>query len=108
MHFCGTCRARGVRTRTDVMRWSFFSSRARGAKRYAPCSELRKLQQESFLMNIGTVIGIFGAIALGALILGIIWWMRLLDRTRTKRLADKHSTDGVSAAFKRGGTDLPG
>lgn len=58
-------------------------------------------------MNAGTVVGIFGAIALGALILGIIWWMRSLDRSRTNRSSDKHSTEGVSAAFKRGGTDVP-
>jgi len=45
-------------------------------------------------MNPATVIGIFGAIALGALILGIVWWMRSLDRKKTR------STDGVSAAFK--------
>jgi hypothetical protein len=58
-------------------------------------------------MNTATVVGIFGAIALGALIWGIIWWMRSLDRSRTKRQSDKHSTDGVSAAFKRGGSDVP-
>jgi hypothetical protein len=58
-------------------------------------------------MNTGTVVGIFGAIALGALILGIIWWMRSIDRTKTQRPTDQHSTDGVSAAFKRGGTDVP-
>ena len=58
-------------------------------------------------MNTATVVGIFGAIALGALIWGIIWWMRSLDRSRTQRQSDKHSTDGVSAAFKRGGSDVP-
>jgi hypothetical protein len=58
-------------------------------------------------MTIATVIGIFGAIALGGLILGVIWWMRSLDRSRTSRQSDKHSTDGISAAFKRGGSDVP-
>jgi hypothetical protein len=66
-----------------------------------------KSAEESFRMNTGTVVGIFGAIALGALILGIIWWMRSIDRTRTKRSTDQHSTDGVSAAFKSGGKDVP-
>ena len=55
-------------------------------------------------MNTGTVVGIFGAIALGALILGIVWWLRSLDRSKT---TSKPSTDGVSAAFKRGGSDFP-
>lgn len=50
-------------------------------------------------MNVATVVGIFGAIALGALILGIIWWMRALDRKKSG------STDGISAAFKGANTD---
>lgn len=54
---------------------------------------------------MGVVTGIFGAIGLGALILGLVWWMRSLDRTRGSR---ENRTEGVSAAFKRGDSDLPG
>jgi hypothetical protein len=58
-------------------------------------------------MVTGTVIGIFGAIALGGLIAGLVWWMRALDRSRGTPESAKHNTDGISAAFKRGGPDVP-
>jgi hypothetical protein len=53
---------------------------------------------------MGMVTGIFGAIALGAIILGLVWWMRSLDRSKGR---PGNRTEGVSAAFKRGDSDLP-
>jgi hypothetical protein len=53
---------------------------------------------------MGIVTGIFGAIGLGALILGLVWWMRSLDRTRGRR---GNRSEGVSAAFKRADSDVP-
>jgi hypothetical protein len=52
------------------------------------------------------VTGIFGAIALGALILGLIWWMRSLDRSRGKPQSPMQKTTGISAAFKRSDSDM--
>jgi len=47
---------------------------------------------------MGIVTGIFGAIGLGAIIFGLVWWMRSLDRTRGR---GGNRSEGVSAAFKR-------
>jgi hypothetical protein len=48
-------------------------------------------------------VAIIGAIVLGALVAGLAWWMRSLDRTKGPREGNK--TEGVSAAFKHPDSD---
>ena len=50
---------------------------------------------------------IFGAIALGALIAGLVWWLRRLDQPRrdnpevAPKSAGEEKAQGISAAFKK-------
>jgi len=56
---------------------------------------------------MGIVTGIFGAIVLGALILGLVWWLRSLDRSRgrAKTKPIGNTREGISEAFKHNDAD---
>lgn len=56
---------------------------------------------------MGITTGIIGAIALGALIIGLVWWLRSLDRSRGTKETRPIGNDreGLSEAFKSSKSD---